>query len=154
MSPSLSVIILSADERTQRLLLQAMDGFEMISRQKVFNKFTEMREASASEDSLFYLADLRLLPSAAQVTDWLAARPQDKLLILHEQGDEEKVLPYLKAGAMGHLAIEKISQQQLREAVCALLNGEAFLSPTIAGKILDAIVKRHPNSASRKEVQD
>lgn len=154
MSLSYSVIILSADDRLQHRLLQAMERVEMISDQKVFMDFEEIKKAGFGEEPTLCFADLRLLPSPAQIAQWLTAHPQVKLLILHPLAGEEKVLAYLQAGAMGHLAFDDMESEQVKQAVRTLLNDEAFLSPTIAGRILDAIAKRNPNPERKKEVQD
>lgn len=153
-SLSYSVIILSVDDGLRRRLLQILERLEMISTKTVLGNFEQSKKSHGDKEPTLYFADLRLLPPALEVSHWLNAHPKIKLLILHPRQDVEQVLAYLQAGAMGHLALEELESDRVKLAVRTLLNDEAYLSPTIAGKILDVIAKGHPDSEIEKEVQD
>ncbi|PWH12873.1 MAG: hypothetical protein DDG59_15205 [Anaerolineae bacterium] len=147
-------MLVLADDPLRQRLLQAISGIERVTMQRIFLDFEEMTQAVDREDAILCLADIHRLPSPAQTAQWLAAFPQLKLLILHPLAAEARVLAYLQAGAMGHLAFEQAEEQRVRDAVRSLINGEAYLSPTIAGRIVDVIAQRLSKSKDGKEVHD
>ncbi|MFN3307650.1 MAG: hypothetical protein ACK44E_00445 [Anaerolineales bacterium] len=153
MTLSAAVIILAADERVQQAILHIFEEMEMISTPTIGLDFEKAKQVQKSNQTYLCLAEMRLLPPPAQVALWLSSYPQIKLLVLHPRLAEDEVLAYLQAGAMGHLAVEELDSNQVKLAIRALLNGEAFLSPSTAGKILDTLAKRHLKE-NKKEVQE
>lgn len=152
MIPSTSVIILSEDDRLQRFLRQVIEEMAIISSFTISENLETTQNTQVSGEPALYLADISLLPSPAQVAQWLTSHPHARLLILHPIAVENEILNYLQAGAMGHLAFEEMEGQQVTAAIRAMVNDEAFLSPTIAGRILDEINKKHQKLD--KEVRD
>lgn len=154
MIPSTSVIILSEEDRLQRCLRKMIEEIEIVLSFTISKSLEESPNTQITGKPALYLADVNLLPPPAQVTQWLIIHPQARLLILRPKADENEVLGYLQAGAMGHLAFEEIERQRVTAAICPMVNNEAFLSPSIAGRIIDEIVRRHQKLDIEKEVKD
>jgi len=78
--------------------------------------------------------------SVAQVRDIAA---DAGVIVLHGAGQEMRVLEALRAGALGHLEKPDVRPAQVLAAIRAVSRGEAVLSPTLAGWILDEVVEKH-----------
>ncbi len=154
MPPSTSLIILTADDELRCRLHQAIEGLEMISTQIDLTDFDEITTSWPNNEPALCLADIRLLPAPAQLGAWLSGHPNLRLCVLHPRFLQEEVIAYLQAGVMGQLAFEEVNGTRLKSAVRAVMNGEAFLSPSIAGKILDAIIQSETKFLPKKEVKD
>lgn len=68
--------------------------------------------------------------------------PRLKIIVLHEDGQQDLVLEAFKEGAMGHLVKGTVRPNELVEAVRAVERGNVVLSSRIAGSILDEIMRR------------
>ncbi len=65
-----------------------------------------------------------------------------KVIVLHVPEQELLVLEALRAGALGHLDKTNTHPSQASAAVRTAHRGAAFLSPTMAGRILDEVTRR------------
>ena len=83
------------------------------------------------------LLDIAAL-SAAQMREVTA---QAKVIVLHLPGQEQLVLTALRAGALGHLDKGSVRPSQAIAAIRAARRGTAFLSPAMAGRILDEVIQ-------------
>lgn len=88
------------------------------------------------------LANLEVLGSAERVTRITAHSPETRILILHRQEDQANVLEALRAGAWGHLARETVGPEEAVEAVRTVAQGDAYLSPTVAGWVVEEVARR------------
>lgn len=66
--------------------------------------------------------------------DWQEAR----IIVLTSFSDDEKVFSAIRSGALGYL-LKDSSPQDLLHAIHTVANGEGFLSPTIASKVMREI---------------
>jgi two-component system, NarL family, response regulator LiaR len=66
--------------------------------------------------------------------DWGEAR----IIVLTSFSDDEKVFSAIRSGALGYL-LKDSSPQDLLHAIHTVANGEGFLSPTIASKVMREI---------------
>jgi DNA-binding NarL/FixJ family response regulator len=71
--------------------------------------------------------------------------PPTKVIVLHNEGQEQLVLEAFRQGALGHLVRGRIQPAQVIEAIRAVGRGKVVLSPGVAGRMLDKVVheQRH-----------
>jgi NarL family two-component system response regulator LiaR len=62
--------------------------------------------------------------------------PNSRVLVLTSFGEDEKVFPSIKAGAMGYL-LKDVPAEDLGRAIRSVARGEFLLHPEIARKVLD-----------------
>ena len=72
--------------------------------------------------------------------------PRSRVIILTSFGEEDKLLPAIRAGAQGYL-LKDIPPNELVQAVRAAYLGKVQLHPDIARMLLTAVATREPPSA-------
>jgi two-component system, NarL family, response regulator LiaR len=77
--------------------------------------------------------------------DWQEAR----IIVLTSFSDDEKVFLAIRSGALGYL-LKDSSPQDLLQAIYTVANGEGFLSPVIASKVMREI-KQPPKLPPTKD---
>jgi DNA-binding NarL/FixJ family response regulator len=78
----------------------------------------------------------------------LACSPRSRVIILTSFGEEDKVLPAIRAGAQGYL-LKDIPPGDLARAVREAHLGRVQLHPEIARKLMSAVAAREEPSAGR-----
>lgn len=83
------------------------------------------------------LMDLRMpvLNGVAATKQLQKEQPESKVIVLTTFDDDEYVFDGLRAGAVGYL-LKDVSSDKLVEAIRAAANGESFLEPSIAAKLV------------------
>jgi two-component system, NarL family, response regulator LiaR len=66
--------------------------------------------------------------------------PGTRVVILTSFIDDERLLPALRAGAAGYL-LKNIEPQELARAVRAADAGEAIIDPTVAARLVEALIE-------------
>ncbi|MBI5842520.1 MAG: response regulator transcription factor [Chloroflexi bacterium] len=61
--------------------------------------------------------------------------PQARILVLTSYGDDERVFPAIKSGALGYL-LKDTPRERLLQAIRDVAQGQAILHPTIAIKVM------------------
>ena len=79
--------------------------------------------------------DANLLEDAVDVARSIAALPGVKLLILSSYLDAEKAATAFATGARGYV-LKGVQAHELREAVIAIHQGAAYVSPALAGEMI------------------
>jgi NarL family two-component system response regulator LiaR len=74
--------------------------------------------------------------------------PNARIIILTSFGEEDKVLPAIRAGAQGYL-LKDIPPHQLVHAIREAYLGKAQLHPEIARKLMSAVAAQEETSVSR-----
>jgi two-component system, NarL family, response regulator LiaR len=77
-----------------------------------------------------------------------AAQPKTRILVLTSFATDDKVFPALKAGALGYL-LKDSNPEDLIEAIQRVKNGESWLHPAVARKVLNEWA--HPEQAEPPE---
>jgi len=103
------------------------------------NGYKAIEKASALKPDII-LMDLVMpeMGGIEAITRITAENPQARILVLTSFGSDEKVLPALKAGALGYL-LKMSSPEEMVEAIHRLHKGESWLDPVIARKLLHEI---------------
>jgi DNA-binding NarL/FixJ family response regulator len=78
----------------------------------------------------------------------MACSPRSRVIILTSFGEEDKVLPAIRAGAQGYL-LKDIPPNELVHAVREAYLGKVQLHPEIARKLMSAVAAKEELSASR-----
>lgn len=78
----------------------------------------------------------------------IAASPQSRVIILTSFGEEDKVLPAIRAGAQGYL-LKDIPPTELVQAVREAYQGKVQLHPEIAKKLMMLAVAREAPTVDR-----
>lgn len=69
--------------------------------------------------------------------------PVTRVLVLTSFGEDDKVFPSIKAGAMGYL-LKDATAEQLGSAIRSVASGVFLLDPQIAGKVLEEFETTRP----------
>lgn len=92
-----------------------------------------------------YIPDVILMDLVMPIMDGINAtrqiineNPSARILVLTSFGDDEKVFPAVKAGALGYL-LKDSSPSELLDAIRQVSQGESALHPSIARKVLREI---------------
>jgi len=78
----------------------------------------------------------------------LASSPHSRVIILTSFGEEDKVIPAIRAGAQGYL-LKDIAPNDLAQAVRMAFRGKVQLHPDVARKLMSAVAAREEPPASR-----
>ena len=71
------------------------------------------------------------------------ARSETRVIVLTSFGDDEKLLPAVRAGAAGYL-LKSAPPQEVVRAIRAAHEGEAVIDPKAAGRLLEALAREPP----------
>lgn len=143
MDGRISVAILEPDAelcRRLRAWLEQADGIAVVGEAQ--NEL-EIQKFISSRHPHILLADLDAVGGAEGIARLAARFPETRLLVLH--GREEGkgvVLEVLRRGAWGHLERETLGPGKVAEAVRTVAQGAAYLSPTVAGWLVDEVARR------------
>lgn len=67
------------------------------------------------------------------------ARPSTRIIVLTSFGDDERVVPAVKAGAAGYL-LKDAEPQALADAIRGVHAGEGFLHPAVTARVMEEVV--------------
>jgi DNA-binding NarL/FixJ family response regulator len=74
-----------------------------------------------------------------------AQRPQTRVIVLTSFGDDEKLMPAVRAGAAGYL-LKSAPPAEVVRAIRAAHDGEAVIDPKAAGRLLDVLSEAGPDT--------
>ncbi len=136
-------ILLVDDHVILRAGLRALLGAE--PDMEVVGEASEGTEAVARTEQL--LPDVVLMDISMPVMDGLEAtrrinqaHPEVKVLVLTIHDDEEYLFQILEAGGAGYL-VKSSADTELVSAIRAVHQGEAFLSPTAAKRVIEGYLR-------------
>lgn len=120
-----------------RALLATEPGIEVVGEA---GNGAEAIQATAALNPQVILMDLVMpemdgIEATRTITDQC---PRTRILVLTSFAGDDKVFPAIKAGALGYL-LKDSSPQQLVEAIVQVAQGEPWLEPGIARKVLSEL---------------
>jgi len=127
-----------------RTMLEPKDDFELVG--EAANGKDVVRKCLELEPDLVIL-DL-LMPVMDGIQAIEAMKLQDsnaQILVLTSYPEEEKVIAALKAGANGYI-LKESSPEELIQAIRATMQGEMWVYPNLAPKVLERLI--HPDRES------
>ncbi len=77
------------------------------------------------------------------IQEIIASNPAARILVLTSFADDEQVFAAIKAGALGYL-LKDTPRAQLLRAIHEVAEGQAFLHPTIARKVMQELQQPSP----------
>ncbi|MDA0244253.1 MAG: response regulator transcription factor [Chloroflexi bacterium] len=95
------------------------------------------------------LMDLRMpiLDGVAATRHLQEECPSARVIVLTTFDDDEHIFEGLRAGAVGYL-LKDVASEKLVEAIRATYNGESFLQPSVAAKVIAQLTRgTGPNAA-------
>jgi NarL family two-component system response regulator LiaR len=125
-----------------RTFLHLQDGIELVG------EAADGAEAVALADRLapdVVLMDLVMpqLDGIEALRRIRAGRPETRVIVLTSFGEDEKLLPAVRAGAAGYL-LKSAPPSEITRAIRAAYAGEAVIDAKAAGRLLDALAREEP----------
>jgi two-component system, NarL family, response regulator LiaR len=118
---------LLATEPDLELVAEATDGIQAVDKARALKPDVILLDLMMPRmDGVEAIAEIK--------KDWQEAR----IIVLTSFSDDEKVFSAIRSGALGYL-LKDSSPQDLLNAIHTVANGEGFLSPTIASKVMREI---------------
>jgi DNA-binding NarL/FixJ family response regulator len=137
-----TIRVLVADDHTVvregiRHVLEREPGFEVVAEAANGSEVLPLAERHRPDVAVLDIS----MPgeSGIQVAAQLRQRlPETRILILSMYDNAEYVLESVRAGAHGYI-LKDTAATELRRAIRAVQNGEAFLSPPVASRLTAAV---------------
>lgn len=152
MNGPLKVLIVDNDDsfhQKTRALLESTEGITVVGEAR------DGREAIALVRET--CPDVILLdidtPHASNLETVVQIReqfPHIKIIVLHGDGQEQLALDALRKGALGHLVKEKAQPAEIVRAIRTVGRGEAIISPSTAGRILDEVIQEQQHKVVKE----
>lgn len=86
-------------------------------------------------DVLLLDLEMPLKDGVTVIREVMQSHPQTRILVLTSYGDDERVFPAIKSGALGYL-LKDTPRERLLQAIRDVAQGQAILHPTIAIKVM------------------
>ncbi|MBN1954478.1 MAG: response regulator transcription factor [Anaerolineae bacterium] len=142
MSDPIRVSILDGDNlfrQSARAWLETAEDIVVVSEAKRPEAMTLIRETRP--DVIVLGVSASRADSLQMVEQLCELFPQIKIIVLDDDGEEQLALEAFRKGALGCL-LRRTQPAEVVAAVRTVAKGKAVLSPSVAGRILDEIVKR------------
>lgn len=149
MTPKMTIHVLLVDDQSLfreglRTLLSIWPDIEVVGEA---GNGQEAMEKTAELQPHVILMDLRMpvLDGVAATRRILQTHPQTRIIVLTTFDDDEHVFDGLRAGAVGYL-LKDTPSTKLVEAIRLVANGESFLQPSVAAKVVAEFARltNHP----------
>jgi NarL family two-component system response regulator LiaR len=131
------IIALLATEANIKVVGEAANGEEAILQAKALDPDVILMD--------LVMPTLDGIQAIQQIKTW---KPETRILVLTSFVDDSKVFPAIKAGALGYL-LKDSHPNDLVQAINRVHQGEAWLHPIIARKVLQEL-----STASEKELSE
>jgi DNA-binding NarL/FixJ family response regulator len=123
-----------------RTYLALQDGIDVVGEAQDGDAALEQADALAPDVILMDLVMPRR-DGIAAMRDLRARGATARVIVLTSFTDEERIMPAIQAGAAGYL-LKNVQPAELARAVRAAHAGEALLDPSVAARLVEAIVQQ------------
>jgi DNA-binding NarL/FixJ family response regulator len=139
MQDTIKVFVVARDEPLRRRLCTVLEEARGIAVAGVAGGRGETQGMPHETCCDVVLLDVDM-PEAArrQILERSHQKSDARIIVLSQVGQEQQVLDALKNGAMGHVYKES-AQTEIIRAIRAVSRGEAIITSTVAGCILDKV---------------
>jgi len=150
--PSESIRILIADDhplvrRGLRTLIATEPGMELVGEAQ--DGVEAVSKARALKPDVILIDMVMPRKTGLEAIDEIKREnPDARILVLTSFGDDDKVFPAIRAGALGYL-LKDSSHQELLRAIRDVYRGESSLHPSIARKLIREL--EQPSDRPRAE---
>ena len=142
----IQVAIMDDDPYLQRtrMLLESIEGITVVGEARDGQEAISLiRETDP--DVILLGIDIPHASNVEMIVQIRESSPHAKIIILHDEGQDQLVLDVLRKGALGHLVREKALPAEIVAAIRAVGRGEAVISSGVAGRILDQVFQKKPD---------
>ena len=151
MGNQIQVAIVDYDDpyrQRTRTLLESTEGITVVGEARDGQEVTSLiRETDP--DVILLGIDTPHANNVETIAQIRESSPRARIIILHDEGQEQLVLDVLRKGALGHLVREKNPSAEIVAAIRAVSRGEAIISSGVAGRILDQVIQERKTSEQR-----
>jgi len=144
----IKVAIVDGDDsfhQRMRALLESADGIMVVGGakdgQEAIDLIREMR-LEARPDVILLEIGVPHASNLGTVAQICERFPHARIIVLHDEGQERRVLDAFRKGAQGHLVKGRAQPAEIVQAVRAVGRGEAILSRHVAGRMLDELIRK------------
>ena len=146
---SLTIRVLIVDDHTIvrkgiRALLTEIAGIEVVG-EAADGQEAIVQATRLCPDVILMDLAMPLLDGIEATRQIKALQPESRILVMTSFATDDKVLPAIKAGALGYL-LKESAPEDLVQAIHQIYRGESSLHPVIARKVLQEIA--HPTDSS------
>jgi len=139
-----------------RALLAEIEGIEVVGEAADGQEAITQAETLCPDVILMDL-DMPRLDGIEATRQIKASQPDSRILVMTSFATDDKVLPAIKAGALGYL-LKESAPDDLVQAIHQIHRGESSLHPAVARKVLQEIAQPSdqpptPNPLTEREVE-
>lgn len=142
-------VLLADDHRMMRDGLRAVlerDGFKVVGEAATGHEALALAHSLIPDVVIMDIAmpELNGIDATRKLTKEL---PHVKVIALSMNADRRYVIAMLEAGAVGYLLKNEASEELLR-AISAVMRGQTYVSPGVAGDVIDHAMGRRPRAGA------
>jgi DNA-binding NarL/FixJ family response regulator len=122
-----------------RTFLRLQEGIEVVG-EAVDGAEAVAEAARLAPDVVLMDLEMPRLDGVEAMQQIRAARTETRVIVLTSFGDDDKLLPAVRAGAAGYL-LKSAPPHEVVRAIRAAHAGDAVIDPKAAGRLLDALAR-------------
>jgi len=134
-----------------RALLSAQPDIEVIAEAGDGREAVQLASTERPDVAVIDIS-MPLLNGIEATQQLVSSTPEVAVVILSMHGDEEYIRRSLRAGALGYV-LKQSADTELIMAIRAAHRGESFLTPSIAGTVINGFLQRAESNEIKSQYQ-
>ncbi len=132
-----------------RAVIELEDGLDVVGEAGTGHEAIEQAERAAPHIIIMDIGmpDLNGIEATRQIT---SRNGPVRIIALSVHADQQYVVEMLKAGASAYL-LKRSASEELVRAIHTVMNGRTYLSPEVAGGVIDQYVRHHGSDPGEDE---